>query len=74
MASCYLLLVKLLALPAMALLAASGLGLRGIYFDTAIIFAALPTATSAYILASIFHKKARNEVGGTAWTCVDTGA
>ncbi|MBK7564567.1 MAG: AEC family transporter [Propionivibrio sp.] len=50
-ASCYLLLVKLLALPAMALLAASSLGLRGIYFDTAIIFAALPTATSAYILA-----------------------
>ena len=50
MASCYLLLVKLLALPAMALLAASSLGLRGIYLDTAIIFAALPTATSAYIL------------------------
>ena len=24
-------------------------------------------------LARIFHKKARNEVGGTAWTCVDTG-
>ena len=49
-ASAYLLAVKLLAVPAAAWLAASSLGLRGVYFDTAILFAALPTATSAYIL------------------------
>ncbi len=50
-ASCYLLAVKLVAVPAAALLVASSLGLRGVYFDTAILFGALPTATSAYILA-----------------------
>ena len=50
-ASCYLLAVKLLAVPAAGLLAASSLGLSGVYFDTVIVFAALPTATSAYILA-----------------------
>ena len=50
-ASCYLLAVKLLAVPAAALLLASSLGLRGVYFDTAVLFGALPTATSAYILA-----------------------
>ncbi|WP_313950944.1 AEC family transporter [Accumulibacter sp.] len=50
-ASCYLLAVKLLAVPAAGLFAASSLGLTGVYFDTVIVFAALPTATSAYILA-----------------------
>ena len=50
-ASCYLLAGKLLAVPAAGLLAASSLGLSGVYFDTVIVFAALPTATSAYILA-----------------------
>jgi len=50
-ASCYLLAVKLVAVPAAALLVASSLGLRGVYFDTAVLFGALPTATSAYILA-----------------------
>ncbi|WP_291992382.1 AEC family transporter [Candidatus Accumulibacter sp. ACC003] len=50
-ASCYLLAVKLLAVPATALFAASSLGLSGVYFDTVIVFGALPTATSAYILA-----------------------
>ena len=50
-ASCYLLAVKLLAVPAAALLAASSLGLGGVYFDSVIVFGALPTATSAYILA-----------------------
>ncbi|MBE2258503.1 MAG: AEC family transporter [Candidatus Accumulibacter sp.] len=51
LASCYLLAVKLLAVPAAGLLAAASLGLSGVYFDTVIVFAALPTATSAYILA-----------------------
>ena len=50
-ASCYLLAVKLVAVPTAALLVASSLGLRGVYFDTAVLFGALPTATSAYILA-----------------------
>lgn len=42
--------VKLLAMPAATLLLARGLGLTGVYFDVALAFAALPTATSAYIL------------------------
>ena len=42
--------VKLVAMPAAALLIARGLGLTGIYFDIAVAFAALPTASSAYIL------------------------
>ena len=50
-ASSYLMAVKLLAVPAAALWAASSLNLYGVYLDTAIVFAALPTATSAYILA-----------------------
>jgi malonate transporter len=43
--------VKLLALPAAAITLGRLLGLSGIYFDIALIFAALPTASSAYILA-----------------------
>ena len=50
-ASFYLLAVKLLAVPAVALLTASSVGLSGVYFDPVIVFSALPTATSAYILA-----------------------
>lgn len=50
-ASCSLLAVKLVAVPAAALLAASSFGLSGVNFDTAVLFGALPTATSAYILA-----------------------
>lgn len=42
--------VKLLAMPAATLLLARGLGLTGVYFDVVLAFAALPTATSAYIL------------------------
>ncbi|MBI4757400.1 MAG: AEC family transporter [Betaproteobacteria bacterium] len=51
LASAWLLAVKLAAVPAAAWLAARGLGLEGVYFDTALLFGALPTATSAYILA-----------------------
>lgn len=50
-ASSYLLAVKLVAVPTAAMLVAYSLGLRGVYFDTAVLFGALPTATSAYILA-----------------------
>lgn len=42
--------VKLLAMPAATLFLARSLGLTGVYFDVAVAFAALPTATSAYIL------------------------
>ena len=40
-----------MALPAAAITLGRLLGLSGIYFDIALIFAALPTASSAYILA-----------------------
>lgn len=50
-ASGYLLLVKLLAVPATAWLLGRWLGLSGIYYGVAVLFAALPTASSAYILA-----------------------
>ena len=47
----YLLAVKLVAMPAMALLLIRWFGLTGIHADIALIFAALPTSSSAYILA-----------------------
>ncbi|MCX8086800.1 MAG: AEC family transporter [Rhodocyclaceae bacterium] len=47
----WFLAVKLVGMPLMAWLAAQTLGLTGIHFDVAIVFAALPTASSAYILA-----------------------
>jgi predicted permease len=47
----YFLAVKLLAMPAIALLVARWIGLSGVHFDVAMVFAALPTASSAYILA-----------------------
>lgn len=50
-AAAYLLAVKLVAMPAMALLLVRQFGLSGIYGDIALVFAALPTASSAYILA-----------------------
>ena len=43
--------VKLLAMPLAALGLARLFGLSGLYFDIALAFAALPTASSAYILA-----------------------
>ncbi len=49
--SVYLLLVKLLALPAIAATLGRQLGLHGLYYEVAVLFAALPTASSAYILA-----------------------
>jgi len=47
----WLLAVKLVAMPLIALTVARAIGLRGIHFDVVIMFAALPTASSAYILA-----------------------
>ncbi|NWG32085.1 MAG: AEC family transporter [Rhodocyclaceae bacterium] len=47
----YFLAVKLLAMPVIAWLVARWVGLAGVYFDVALAFAALPTASSAYILA-----------------------
>ena len=50
-AAAWLLAVKLLAMPLIALAVARAIGLDGIHFDVAMAFAALPTASSAYILA-----------------------
>jgi malonate transporter len=50
-AAAYFLAVKLLAMPLIALLMARWMGLRGVHFDVTLAFAALPTASSAYILA-----------------------
>jgi malonate transporter len=47
----YLLLVKLAAMPAIALLLIRAFGLGGLHADIALIFCALPAASSAYILA-----------------------
>lgn len=47
----YLLAVKLVAMPATAWLLIRWFGLGGIHADIALVFAALPTASSAYILA-----------------------
>jgi len=50
-AAAWLLAVKLIAMPLIALAVARSISLAGIHFDIAIMFAALPTASSAYILA-----------------------
>jgi predicted permease len=50
-AAAYFLAIKLLAMPLIVLLVAPYVGLDGIHFDIALVFAALPTASSAYILA-----------------------
>lgn len=49
--SLWLLLVKLVALPLVAIVAASQFALDGLNYQVAVLFAALPTASSAYILA-----------------------
>ena len=49
--SAWLVSVKLMLLPAIAWLLGRALGLEGIAFDTIVLFAALPSASSAYILA-----------------------
>lgn len=47
----WLVVVKLLALPLIAIAVGGLLGLSGINLQVAVLFAALPTASSAYILA-----------------------
>ncbi|MCF8199800.1 MAG: AEC family transporter [Sulfuritalea sp.] len=47
----YILLVKLMAMPAMALLLIRLTGLGGLHAEIALIFCALPTSSAAYILA-----------------------
>jgi predicted permease len=49
--SAWLVCVKLLALPALAWMLGRQFGLEGIVFDILVLFAALPSASSAYILA-----------------------
>ena len=49
--SLWLLAVKLLALPLIALIVGARLGLSGLNYQIVVLFAALPTASSAYILA-----------------------
>jgi hypothetical protein len=49
--SIWLLAVKLLALPLIAAVVGRLLGLDGLNYQVAVLFAALPTASSAYILA-----------------------
>lgn len=50
-AAVYLLAVKLIALPLATLGLIRWVGLTGVYADVALVFSALPTASSAYILA-----------------------
>jgi predicted permease len=47
----YFTAVKLLAMPATAIVLARTFGVSGVFFDMVLLFAALPTATSAYVLA-----------------------
>lgn len=51
LAAGWFLAVKLVMLPLVALAAIHWLALTGVAADVALLFAALPTATSAYILA-----------------------
>ncbi|MDQ5942554.1 MAG: malonate transporter [Pseudomonadota bacterium] len=50
-ASIYLSVVKLVALPLLSVIIGKAVGLTGLYYGVAILFASLPTASSAYILA-----------------------
>jgi predicted permease len=49
--SIWLVLVKLIALPVIAISVGQWLGLQGLNYQVVVLFAALPTASSAYILA-----------------------
>lgn len=62
-AAAYFLLIKMAAMPLIALFAARFVGLEGVHFDVAVVFAALPTASSAYILA----QRMGGDGGRVAW-------
>ena len=47
----YFTAVKLIAMPVTAILTARALGVTGVFFEMVVLLAALPTATSAYVLA-----------------------
>lgn len=47
----YFTVVKLIAMPVMAIFTAQALGMTGVYQDMVVLLAALSTATSAYVLA-----------------------
>ncbi len=47
----YFTAVKLIAMPIAAIMLARALGVTDIYFDMVVLLAALPTATSAYVMA-----------------------
>ncbi len=47
----YNMAVKLIVMPVTAIALAKWFGVSGVYFDMVVLFGALPTATSAYILA-----------------------
>ncbi|NMF96500.1 AEC family transporter [Aromatoleum toluolicum] len=55
--------VKLLFLPAVAWQVGRALGVEGVAFDTLVLFAALPSASSAYILAM----RMGGDGAGVAW-------
>lgn len=63
LAAVWLVAVKLVAMPAIALAAARAFGMSGLYFDIAVAFAALPTASSAYILT----QRMGGDGGRVAW-------
>lgn len=58
-----ILAIKLLVVPSLAWGAARLLGLQGVYFDVVVMFGALPTASSAYILAM----RMGGDGAGVAW-------
>lgn len=62
-AAAWFLGVKLLAMPLVAIAVGRLLGLTGLYYDIALAFAALPTASSAYILA----QRMGGDGAGVAW-------
>ena len=47
----YFTAVKLIAMPIVAIVLARALGVTGVFFDMVVLLAALPTATSAYVMA-----------------------
>ncbi len=47
----YFTAVKLIAMPIISIFTAHAFGVSGVYFDMVVLLAALPTATSAYVLA-----------------------
>ncbi len=61
--SAWIVVVKLAILPAVAWGLGRSLGLEGTAFDTLVLFAALPTASSAYILAT----RMGGDGPGVAW-------